>query len=52
MIRAGNWDRQGLLSTELFARCQHSEKAVVIPLMEMYVQGVSTRRGQTISEER
>jgi len=37
-------DRQGRFSTELFARYQRSEKALVAALMEMYVQGVSTRR--------
>lgn len=44
-------DRQGRFSTELFARYQRSEKALVAALMEMYVQGVSTRRVKTITEE-
>jgi putative transposase len=44
-------DRQGRFSTELFARYQRSEKALVTALMEMYVQGVSTRRVKTITEE-
>ena len=44
-------DRQGRFSTELFCRYQRSEKALVAALMEMYVQGVSTRRVKTITEE-
>jgi putative transposase len=44
-------DRQGRFSTELFARYQRSEKALVAALMQMYVQGVSTRRVKTITEE-
>jgi putative transposase len=44
-------DRQGRFSTELFARYQRSEKALVSALMEMYVQGVSTRRVKAITEE-
>ena len=44
-------DRHGHFSTELFARYQRSEKALVTALMEMYVQGVSTRRVKTITEE-
>lgn len=36
-------DRQGRFSTDLFERYQHSEKALVGALAEMYVQGVSTR---------
>ena len=44
-------DRQGRFSTELFARYQRSEKALVSALMEMYVQGVSTRRIKQITEE-
>jgi putative transposase len=44
-------DRQGRFSTELFARYQRSEKALVAALMEMYVQGVSTRRVRAITEE-
>lgn len=37
-------DRQGRFSTELFERYQRSEKALVASLIEMYVQGVSTRK--------
>lgn len=44
-------DRQGRFSTELFARYQRSEKALVAALMEMDVQGVSTRRVKAITEE-
>jgi putative transposase len=44
-------DRQGRFSTELFARYRRSEKARVAALMEMYVQGVSTRRVKAITEE-
>ncbi len=36
-------DRDGTFSTQLFARYQRSEKALVLALMEMYVEGVSTR---------
>ena len=32
-------DRDGRFSTELFARCQRSEQALVSTLAEMYVQG-------------
>ena len=44
-------DRAGKFSTELFERYQRSEKALVGALMEMYVQGVSTRRVKAITEE-
>ena len=43
-------DRQGRFSTELFSRCQRSEKALVAALVEMDVQGVSTRKVKAISE--
>lgn len=36
-------DREGTFSTALFARYQRSEKALVLALMEMYLEGVSTR---------
>jgi transposase-like protein len=39
-------DRQGRFSTELFARYQRSEKALVAALMEMYVQGVVDPAGE------
>jgi putative transposase len=44
-------DRQGRFSTEIFSRYQRSEKALVAALVEMYVQGVSTRKIKAISEE-
>lgn len=44
-------DRQGRFSTELFSRYQRSEKALVAALVEMYVQGVSTRKVKAVSEE-
>ena len=44
-------DRDGTFSTELFARYQRSEQALVTTLMEMYVQGISTRKVAAITEE-
>jgi transposase-like protein len=44
-------DRDGTFSTELFARYQRSEQALVTTLMEMYVHGVSTRNVAAITEE-
>ncbi|RWP57445.1 IS256 family transposase [Mesorhizobium sp.] len=44
-------DRTGRFSTELFERYQRSEKALVSALVEMYVQGVSTRKVKAITEE-
>lgn len=44
-------DRTGRFSTELFERYQRSEKALVSALVEMYVQGVSTRKVKAIPEE-
>jgi putative transposase len=44
-------DRDGRFSTELFARYQRSEQALVSSLAEMYVQGVSTRKVKAITEE-
>ena len=44
-------DRDGRFSTELFARYQRSEKALVSALAEMYVPGVSTRKVKAITEE-
>lgn len=44
-------DREGTFSTELFARYQRTEQALVTTLMEMYVQGVSTRKVATITEQ-
>jgi putative transposase len=44
-------DREGTFSTRLFARYQRNEKALVLALMEMYVEGVSTRKVKDITEE-
>jgi putative transposase len=43
--------REGQFSTELFARYQRSEQALVLALMEMVVNGVSTRKVSQITEE-
>jgi len=44
-------DRDGTFQTELFERYQRSEKALVLALMQMVVQGVSTRRVKKITAE-
>jgi putative transposase len=44
-------DREGRFSTEVFERYQRSEKALVAALLEMYVQGTSTRKVKAITEE-
>lgn len=44
-------DRAGTFSTQLFERYQRSEKALVLALMEMVVNGVSTRKVRNITEE-
>jgi transposase-like protein len=43
-------DREGTFSTKLFSRYQRNEKALVLALMEMYVEGVSTRKVKDITE--
>ncbi|MBG9795990.1 transposase, partial [Paenibacillus dendritiformis] len=43
--------RDGKFSTDLFARYQRSEQAFVLALMEMVVNGVSTRKVSQITEE-
>lgn len=43
-------DREGTFSTRLFSRYQRNEKALVLALMEMYVEGVSTRRVKEVTE--
>jgi len=43
-----DWD--GTFSTQLVARYPRDEKALVLALMEMYVEGVSTRRVREITE--
>jgi putative transposase len=44
-------DREGTFSTRLFARYQRNEKALCLALMEMYVEGVSTRKVKEVTEE-
>jgi transposase-like protein len=44
-------DRDGTFSTELFGRYQRTEQALVLALMEMYVQGVSTRKVAQVTEQ-
>src|SRR5215208_848791 len=44
-------DREGTFSTRLFSRYQRNEKALVLALMEMYVEGVSTRKVKEITEK-
>lgn len=43
--------RDGSFSTDIFRRYQRSEQAFVVALMEMVVQGVSTRKVSAITEE-
>lgn len=43
--------RNGHFSTDLFHRYQRSEQALVLSLMEMVINGVSTRRVSQITEE-
>ena len=44
-------DREGTFQTALFQRYQRSEKALVLTLVQMVVQGVSTRRVKDITTE-
>jgi len=44
-------DRDGKFSTELFDRYERSEKALVLEMMTMYVEGVATRRVRKITQE-
>jgi transposase-like protein len=44
-------DREGEFQTALFQRYQRSEKALVLALMQMVVQGVSTRRVKEVTTE-
>lgn len=44
-------DREGRFQTELFDKYQRNEKALTLAIMEMYVQGVSTRKVKKITEE-
>ncbi len=43
-------DRDGEFQTELFERYQRSEKALVLAILQMYVEGVSTRKVRDITE--
>ncbi|NLD17961.1 MAG: IS256 family transposase [Tissierellia bacterium] len=43
--------RNGNFSTELFTRYQRNEQALVLAMMEMVINGVSTRKVATITEE-
>jgi putative transposase len=43
--------RNGEFSTELFERYQRSEQALLLAMMEMVVNGVSTRKIETITQE-
>lgn len=43
--------RNGRFSTEWFARYQRSEQALLLAMVEMVIQGVSTRKITTITEE-
>jgi len=43
--------RDGQFSTEMFARYQRSEQALLLTLMEMVINGVSTRKISQITEE-
>ena len=43
--------RDGKFSTEMFARYQRNEQALVLAMMEMVINGVSTRKVTLITEE-
>jgi transposase-like protein len=43
-------DREGRFQTQVFERYQRSEKALLLAIAEMYVQGVSTRKVKEITE--
>jgi putative transposase len=43
-------DRDGTFSTSLFERYQRCDKALALSMMEMYLQGVSTRKVASITE--
>jgi len=44
-------DRDGRFQTSLFSSYQRSEKALVSSLMQMYIEGVSTRKVKDITEK-
>ncbi len=43
--------RDGSFCSDIFKRYQRNEQALVLAMMEMYVQGVSTRKVSAITEE-
>ena len=43
--------REGSFSTEIFRQYRRSEQALVLAMMEMVLQGVSTRKVRKITEE-
>jgi putative transposase len=43
--------REGKFSTELFQRYQRTEQALMLTLMELVIQGVSTRKVAKVTEE-
>ncbi len=43
-------DRKGTFSTRLFSRYQRNEKALILALMEMYVEGVPSRKVKVVTE--
>ncbi|MDT9724828.1 IS256 family transposase [Xylanibacillus composti] len=43
--------RGGKFTTELFARYQRSEQALILAMMEMVINGVSTRKVSQVTEE-
>jgi transposase-like protein len=43
-------DRDGEFQTEMFGRYQRSEKALVLAMVQMYIEGVSTRKVRAITE--
>jgi len=45
-------DREGRFHSELFARYQRSEKALLLALQQSYLPGVSTRKVKAITEKR
>lgn len=44
-------DREGRFQSDLFARFQRSEKALILALQEAYLQGVTTRKVTKITEQ-
>jgi len=43
-------DREGTFQTEVFRRMERNEQALTLGLMEMYVEGVSTRKVRDVTE--